>query len=82
MGRQCSLRGDGGGDSIGDAGKDGKAAIAFATRPHNLSVVPGDELLDQLVMSHQRLADGSRMLLPDGSTAFEVGQEVGDGAGR
>ena len=82
LGMQRLLEGGSGGDGIGGARKDGEAAVALAAWPHDMPIVLGDDLLDQRIMPHERLAHRIAVLLPERGAALDVGEEEGDGAGR
>ena len=76
------LEGRRSGDGIGGAGKDGEAAIALAPWPDHVPTMPHDDLLDQRVVADQGRPHGRRLLLPEASTALNVGEEKGDSARR
>ena len=78
---KCLLESGSGGDGVGGTGKDREAAVAFSARPHDLSLVLGDDLLDKRIVAHEGSACRSRVLFPEPGAALDVGEEEGDRAG-
>ena len=76
------LEGRRSGDGIGSAGKDGEAAIALAPWTDDGAVLRGDDLLNERVVPSERKPHGGGLLLPEASTALNVGEEKGDSARR
>src|SRR5688572_28041064 len=65
LGMQCLLERRSSGDGIRSTGKHGEAAVTLATRPHDLSVMLGDDLLHQRIVPDECLAHCIAVLLPE-----------------
>jgi hypothetical protein len=70
-----------GGDSIGSEGEDSEAAVPLPTRFHYVTVVPADNLLNEVIMTNEGRTHLLRELFPQLGAAFNIGEQEGDSAG-
>src|SRR4051794_25733219 len=81
LGVQRLLEGGSGGDGIAGTSEDGEATVAFAAWPYDMAIMLSHDLLDQDIMSHQCMAHGIAVLLPERGAALDIGEQEGDRAG-
>jgi hypothetical protein len=81
LGIERLLEGGSGGDGIRGACEDGEATIALAAWAHNHTVMLSDPGFDKHVVACEGEACCLGVLLPQGSTPLNIGEEKGDSAG-
>ena len=64
-----------GGDGVRRPGEDGEAAVALAARPDVDAACSLDNPLEQGIMASEGRPHRLRGLLPEGSAAFDVGEQ-------